>query len=314
MEFIRYTVRDTLRPSTVRYTGGSGGTGGGIPPNALVDRDGNPILDANGDYILVGHDPAPAPGSWEYADLATAESSGDAWQDGDDIQITDGALFQYRSDVAVQSYSGLIHKYPFDGTGVLGTLDTTATRSDSTPQNVDPDTWTGWTKTGDGITDVNGGRSRIVASAVDTSMASGNNLNSPLFGIIPNLSASYIDDGLSFQHRSAVRIMLSRTQNLGMSMNAAIGYGNTWWMEGPNSTFTDTGKAIATEHRAWLYMNDTRWSVWFDDDATPAVMSTQFDTADIPNPDLVIRSTRSNAEYRGIAKLTQAVYGGFTTS
>lgn len=50
---VRYTIRDTTRESTVRGTIGSGGTGGGIPPNALVDRDGNPILDRDGNYIIV---------------------------------------------------------------------------------------------------------------------------------------------------------------------------------------------------------------------------------------------------------------------
>jgi hypothetical protein len=53
-DITRYTVRDSLRESTVRYTAGNNGTGGGIPPNALVDRDGNPILDRDGNYIIVG--------------------------------------------------------------------------------------------------------------------------------------------------------------------------------------------------------------------------------------------------------------------
>ena len=55
-EVVRYTTREIIRTNTVRYTlRQGGGIGGGIPVNALVDRNGNPILDRDGNYILVGH-------------------------------------------------------------------------------------------------------------------------------------------------------------------------------------------------------------------------------------------------------------------
>ena len=53
MGVIRETIREPLRPSTIRETlAGDGTGGGGIPSNALVDQDGNPILDQDGNYIL----------------------------------------------------------------------------------------------------------------------------------------------------------------------------------------------------------------------------------------------------------------------
>ena len=56
MQVVRYTIRDPLRVSTVRYTLQDYGQGapGSIPAGALVDRDGNPILDRDGNYIIVG--------------------------------------------------------------------------------------------------------------------------------------------------------------------------------------------------------------------------------------------------------------------
>lgn len=54
---IRQTARDTNRQSTIRYTLlGYVGDGGisPIPPNALVDDNGVPILDQDGNYILTG--------------------------------------------------------------------------------------------------------------------------------------------------------------------------------------------------------------------------------------------------------------------
>lgn len=54
--FVKPTIRGTIRPSTIRASvlGFGGGGGGGIPPNALLDRDGNPVLDRDGNYILTG--------------------------------------------------------------------------------------------------------------------------------------------------------------------------------------------------------------------------------------------------------------------
>ncbi len=52
MSVVRETIRDTLRLSTVRDT--LLGETGGVPVNALLDAQGAPILDAQGNYILLG--------------------------------------------------------------------------------------------------------------------------------------------------------------------------------------------------------------------------------------------------------------------
>ena len=59
MSQVKRTIRPTLLVNTIRQTlrgyGSGGGTSPGIPAGALIDRDGNPILDADGNYIIVGH-------------------------------------------------------------------------------------------------------------------------------------------------------------------------------------------------------------------------------------------------------------------
>ena len=51
---VRYTIREPLRVSTIRYTlrDYGDGSGSGIPANAILDRDGNPIVDRDGNYIV----------------------------------------------------------------------------------------------------------------------------------------------------------------------------------------------------------------------------------------------------------------------
>ena len=55
---------------------------------------------------------------WPYLTLDEAESSGDLWSEGDTIYtVTNGGLFIYKAGLAVDGYSGLIHKYPFGMSG-----------------------------------------------------------------------------------------------------------------------------------------------------------------------------------------------------
>ena len=49
MPTVRDTVRETLKLGTVRDT--LGGNGNGVPANALLDRQGNPIPARDGSYI-----------------------------------------------------------------------------------------------------------------------------------------------------------------------------------------------------------------------------------------------------------------------
>lgn len=275
----RATTRQTLRGSTVRDTI-LRGAGGGTPPivvpdRALVDRDGDPIVDRNGAYILT----RVAPTEWTYATLAAAESSGDAWVEGDTIQITGGAAFFYRAALAVDGYSGLIHKYKWDGTGALGTTGAVDVRA-STEKNVDPDTWAGFTKTANngGAADVNGGRSRLLAPFETTSswvrMTESGGLSASdndSFLILDKATAGFTDAGAS-NNQTVVEIpivcavdgsntkyfLLRRQWNYGSWRTASTSNGNQ-----------NTGKTTNVERRIWLYVREDRGAIWFDDEATP---------------------------------------------
>lgn len=224
-------------------------------------------------------------GVWEYASLAAAESSGDSWIDGDDVQITGGALFIYSSSLAVDSYSGLIHKYPYDGTGTLGEY-SSITSTVSTAQGVDPDTWTGWTQTtvGGGTADTSGGRSRFnspttndsIKETCDTTLGSTDN---ETFLIVPLVSAGFAGvDSSGGQRYAHWELRADRTSD---SNQEQIAFGlhritstTLWNIQTAATSFTATTKSVATERRAWMYRKEGRFALWFDGDATPEVSGT----------------------------------------
>jgi hypothetical protein len=60
MGLARGVTRSTLRASLSRVIGSDGGASGGepsIPTYAIVDRDGEPIVDRDGNFIIA--DPTP---------------------------------------------------------------------------------------------------------------------------------------------------------------------------------------------------------------------------------------------------------------
>ena len=236
------------------------------------------------DYWAAGGGVSPPVGPWEYATLALAESSGDPWVNGDEVQITGGALFLYISNSAKSGYSGLMHKYPWDGTGVLGTL-IGATVLGSESEGTDPDSWTGWTDTGTGTKgvdydyDTTGGLARVksitdggraLLSTVDPTFS-----DNVLFRIMDKWSVrenetagnqsvymgqfNAYSDGVNVHH---IRPDIKSGETL-----LDINHTN-------NVTFTQTTLAFGTERRLFLYLKAGRWAVWNDADSTPELSGT----------------------------------------
>jgi hypothetical protein len=223
---------------------------------------------------------------WIYDSLGEAEASGHPWQDGDDIEITGGPTFVYQADLAVNGYSGLIHKYPYDGTGTLGSLDSIDVKNSSL-QSVDPDDWTNVTKTsislgGGGISD---GRSQLfcpstndrVTYTSDTVPASD---ELEAFGIFDKISAfktgidstggdPYVDNVVGVYYDGTGNFI--RGISLAWRWLTSVPY---WSLRTATNTYTVTTKTVAAERRAWLYVKNGRWALWFDDDATPELSGT----------------------------------------
>ena len=217
---------------------------------------------------------------WVYASLAAAEASGDSWANGVDVTITGGAVFVYYTSLAVDGYSGLIHKYPYDGTGTLGTISSTTVKN-STAAGVDPDTWTGWTKAVEsaGVADTNGGRSRLIAPTTldKVTMTSDNapgTTDLVSFIILDAISAGFTGtDSTGIVPYSSSSIHARRADdvsNVGLALQLTRVRSTTRW-DIEHGANTLTSKAAATEARVWMYVKDGRWAVWFDDDATPEV-------------------------------------------
>jgi hypothetical protein len=229
----------------------------------------------------------PNTGPWEYADLSTAESSGDPWVDGDQVTITGGAVFTYLDSLAVSGYSGLIHKYPWDGTGVLGSV-TTAGVNSSQAEGTDPDTW-GWTDNGTGTKgvdydyDTSGGLARVldVAGAggrayLQNTVVYLDSADAETFRVIDKLttlplSITPASTGYHFQNIFCYGAVNDSQVNLESYSN----HDPNWSMNhtsGP--THTTTTKSRANTYRAFLYLKAGRWAVWFDADSVPELSGT----------------------------------------
>ena len=218
---------------------------------------------------------------WEYASLAAAESSGDSWADGVDVTITGGALFIYDATLAVDSYSGLIHKYPWDGTGTIAALDQVDSIANSTAQGSDPDTWSDWTKTvvSGGVADTSGGRSRLIAPTTNDVVTMTSDIvpataDLESFMIIPLISAGFTGTDSSgsvpYVSNGVFARNSSDTANVGARLELSRTRSTTLWdVEVGGNTLTT--KTVSVERRAWLYTREDNWAVWFDDDATPEV-------------------------------------------
>jgi hypothetical protein len=220
-------------------------------------------------------------GPWEYADLATAEASGDPWVNGDEVTITGGAVFLYMSALAVSGYSGLIHKGPYGA--ALGDLSTIDSIVVSEAEGVDPDAWVDFTDGGTGTKgvdydyDVSSGRARL------------QDLTTPGQAYLPygsdptsgELEAFFIIDRVTFSttvsnnNQSLIHLALEVYQSAGNTYSLRMdgrtdGVGVPLWAINHTSPviFTLMTEDVATEHRYFIYLKNGRWTVWADDSST----------------------------------------------
>jgi hypothetical protein len=211
---------------------------------------------------------------WNYASLAAAESSGDPWTDGDTVEITGKVQFLYKSDFAVNGYSGLVHKYPFDDAEII----TGVTLDEVLADGTDPDTW-GWTDAGTGSkgtdyeydTSAGDGRIRTITGSGQHNLASGVSVaaeNTSRMWIIDDLVVSHSGSGnerlymtLSARISSTQYVPLFGVYTPASTTNYAVLDGSPAWQ--------DTGIALAGAKRIWCYLQANNFVMWVDDNATP---------------------------------------------
>jgi len=219
-------------------------------------------------------------GPWEYGTIAAAESSGDPWVDGDQVTITGGAVFTYLDSLDVSGYSGLIHKYPWDGVGTLGTIDA-ATINLSEAEGVDPDSWTGWTDTSSGSKgtdyefDVDGGLARfrdLTSSGKIVYNTSSDVVSSDVitFFIIDDITT--VDGafpGGAGVHIRSLRAYISAGNSVYVRLDGDTD-SNFWRINHTDSsTFAVTDINRKSSQRMFLYLKSGRWAAWGNAEGTP---------------------------------------------
>jgi hypothetical protein len=263
---------------------------------------------------------------WEYATLALAEASGDPWADDVDVTITGGAVFKYRSTLAVNGYSGLIHKHPWDGVGTLGSLVSVDKIYNSTAKNVDPDTWSGFTKTTNsaGLADVSGERSRLYCPTTSdwitmrgTTPPAASDVEA--FLIEDNMSAGFSgtdSSGGAAYAQTQLYAYIDGTNKYTLEVMLRRINSTTFWAvrTGP-VTYAVTTKSVSVERRLWLYKKASQWAVWFDADSVPELSGTgDLTTGEGANPGSSLTQANSGAATSAVFhKLSQHVSGAMTT-
>jgi hypothetical protein len=274
---------------------------------------------------------------WSYASLAAAESSGDSWQDGDDVVIVGGAHFVYKSELAVDGYSGLIHKYPYDGSGTLGTLTATSLKV-SEAANSDPDDWQGagateWEDVSSGVQDTDytldtsGGLSRIQTIPIAISGTARLITNKKVtsadtesFGIIDDLSAVTLSTVSTdrFLATFQVQVYDDGVNRSWIALCASADNSTVNWRLNHTSfsTFIESTIDRRNANRAFLYVKAGRWAVWFNDEATPHLSgSVPRSAADNGDQELAAHQVGRIADANVTTLLLgSAVYGTFTSS
>ena len=215
---------------------------------------------------------------WLYKSLAIAEASGDAWVDGDTIYIPPTSVqFFYKSGLAVDGYSGLIHKYPFGtANGVLSAF----SLKGSEAANTDPDSWVDMgVKTSAGTQgvdyelDTDGGlaRMRDLSDAGYVEMASTYQVTAAdimAFRIVDDISMTQTgggNDAAAYQHN--LRIYKDATNYYECRVSA---YGGAapppHYLTGADWNNFSPEKLSDVVSRIWLYISATKSSIWFDDE------------------------------------------------
>lgn len=221
---------------------------------------------------------APTESSWAYATLSAAESSGDAWVNGDIIRCGP-SYFVYLSDLASSGHSGLIHKDPFaeDSTVASGSV------SSEEAAGTDPDTWTGsdistGTKGVDYEFDTNGGKARFR-----------NITGSGQFGW-SSTSAVSITSDITFMIFDAIRVTytgaseilylyLRRYEDASNFTESILGIKietdttHYSWLEG-KPTWSASNVLFGSPIRLWVYLKDGRMTAYSDEKISSLSVST----------------------------------------
>lgn len=219
-------------------------------------------------------------GDWEYANMPLAVASGDAWQEGDQIFIDEGnQVMKYRSSLAVDGHSGLIHSNPFfsDDDPYTG-----AVLIESNPEGANPDTW-GWVDGSIGVKGVdydftvNAGRAGIetltdAGAAVLTSPHLTVAGDETTFGIIDRLTAEDVESfngSIVWITCFEDGVVLPSTQMYAYK-NAVVpsppsnltSWSARWETNG--SEWENVLAQFSDETRFWLYSKSSRVAIWTD--------------------------------------------------
>ena len=212
---------------------------------------------------------------WVYVSLALAEASGDTWIDGDTIFISvTGGLFVYKSDLATEGYSGLIHKYPF-GQEHGEVTDLTVLGSESKAS--DPDTWTDLTvSTGgsagvDYVLDVDAGESRIrtltdPGTVTCTSTVNVTSSETTTFRIIDQADITKTGGPYEQQGYHQIRAYKDGT-NYTNARITQYGAGNEWHMlVSTGLVLASPGVSCDVSRRLFIYASGDYVAYWKDGD------------------------------------------------
>ena len=220
---------------------------------------------------------------WQYIDLEAAEASGDPWVDGDEIYTSGGPDWVYVLASAVSGRSGLMHKDPFNEGDSLSAVVVNINETAS-----DPDTWAytdgsaNPAAKGTGYDyDTNGGKARLWQRPVagvdnfvlrsDYAVATDDTHS---FLIIDNADYIYVS-GASDQFKCVLRSRALddlSTYNTSLQYRPSVSTTNYTLWDG--STGNDTGIALATEQRIWIYAKESKAVIWVDDNKLPDFTTT----------------------------------------
>ncbi len=241
--------------------------------------------------LLIGPEQPP---EWSYTTMVLAEASGDAWVDGDTIQIVSGdqqtaVLFLYQTKLLINDHNGLVHKYKF-GTAddnpdkVAQSVRSVVSVLDTQPAGVDPDDW-GWTDLGTGTQgtdyrhDLDAGKSRLInltgSGAVDLKGARiiTRDENTTML-VIDALEAS-----TTLASGSAVEIwniageqdnVVDNVRRGALRIDKSVSATN-WLVVDQAGVGRDTGIPFGTPTRIWIYVDAVirRTAIWTDTSTKP---------------------------------------------
>lgn len=222
------------------------------------------------------------PTVWEYASIEIAEASGDPWAEADEILITGGATFKYRSDLVVNNYSGLVHKEPFgSGNGEMGT----ATPIVSADEGDDPDTWSGWTDISTGLKGsdydfvIEGGLGTLskITTAGRAGLENDHDVgvgDEETFACFEKLRCTNSSgSGTGNKHAVGLRSYFGVGDYRFISLVGKLNTTSLNWFinHTDGTTFAEStmDRTTAGGLRVWLYTKADKWALWNSDDATP---------------------------------------------